>query len=115
MVVVFRLTFSLQQSHHLRLPEQHRLSVFNAKDQGHLSFKPAQLGSELSGRSRSKEGKTGGREERNEGKKGRNGSLVSGLQDEGLRCVFYKSSRPGLQVLPASLSPYLAYSAPNQP
>jgi hypothetical protein len=41
--------------------------------------------------------------------------LVSGLQDEGLRCVFYKSSRPGLQVLPASLSPYLAYSAPNQP
>lgn len=32
---------------------------------------------------------------------------------KGLRCIFYISKQPGLQVLPASLSLYLAYPVPN--
>jgi hypothetical protein len=34
---------------------------------------------------------------------------------QGLRCVFYYQSRPGLQVLPASLSPYLVHISCPQP
>lgn len=36
-----------------------------------------------------------------------------GLWDKGLRYIFYTPKQPGLQVLPASISPYLSYSAPT--
>jgi len=34
-------------------------------------------------------------------------------RDKGLRYIFYMSKQTGLQVLPTSLSPYLAYPSPN--